>query len=86
MWQLFDRNTSLYNLWKWMTMRIVSYQHEEKPSKGTSSYRDAVITDLFGSQSHERLHGLLSVLFKENRVDLMHHSQEATISENNILR
>lgn len=69
-----------------MTMRIVSYQHDEKPSKGTSSYRDAVITDLFGLQSQERLHGLLGVLFKENRSDLMHHSQEASISESNILR
>lgn len=86
MWQLFERNSPLYNLWKWMTMRIVSNQHEEKPSKVTSSYRDAVITDLFGLQSHERLNGLLGVLFKDNRSELMHHSQEASISENNILR
>lgn len=69
-----------------MSMRIRSLKQEEKPTKGVSSYRDAVITDLFSLQNHERLHGLLSVLFKENRLELLHHSQEASIPENNILR
>lgn len=85
MWQFFVRNSPLYNLWKWMSMRIRSLKQEEKPTKGVSSYRDAVITDLFSLQNHERLHGLLSVLFKENRLELLHHSQEASIPENNIL-
>ena len=51
-----------------------------------SASTTAAAKDLFGAHNHERLFGILGVLFNDARTQLVHPSELATVTDSNFLR
>lgn len=70
-----------------MAIRIVPNPGEKSPKAGGGDSKNSAerVKDLFSLHSHERLYGLLGVLFNDNRSQLLHSCEPASIADSNLL-
>lgn len=85
MWQIFRPNSPLYNVWKWMNIRIKAKAEEKDLLLNEKGKESSRLRDVFIQHNQERFNGVIGVLFNETRTQLLHSSELVAIPESNYL-